>query len=211
MSENPQATFSPGTFRPHSPLNARAIFAPVASIRSSATPTVDTNIFASKTGIHNNPTTTNTSFAVVPDMSVSLQANASVRVSFIGTFQTATANDTAGFAIFRDGRQISRTFQASSASVPRRACIFSIAGGNPVPQHCKRLDLAELSKLETSARSNKASPQIARSLPVCSFLNESDSPFRNVHSYKIVAILASDAHGIGWRDSRDRCLTCCVP
>ena len=116
MPENPQATFSPGTFRPHWPLNARAIFAPVASIRSSATPTVNTNTFASKTGIHNNPTTTNQNFTVIPDLSISLQCNANVEVAFVGTFQTATANDTAGFAIFRDNRQISRTFQGSSAA-----------------------------------------------------------------------------------------------
>lgn len=115
LLENPVASHAPGTFRPHWQGSPRAVFASVASIKTSATPSVNTSTYAYKTGIHNSPTTTNTAFTVVPDMSVSLQASASVRVNFVGTFQTATANDTAGFAIFRDNKQISRTFQGSSA------------------------------------------------------------------------------------------------
>jgi len=116
--------FSPGT-RPLWNTPAQAVVnEKVGTVKTSASVSGVSPAQATPSGIFPSPTTTSTSFTVVPNMAQVVKASGPVQISFALTLQTANANDPVSFAIFRNGVQASQTFKASAGA----ATPFSASG-----------------------------------------------------------------------------------
>lgn len=88
----------------------------VGTIKQSASVTTVAPTLATQSGIIPNAITNLASFVVVPNMSAVLKASGPVQVTFSVNVQTANANDPVTFGIFRNGIQVSQSYQGSGAA-----------------------------------------------------------------------------------------------
>lgn len=89
----------------------------VNTIRSSADTRFVSPSIPIRAELSSNPSTNSTAWKVVPNMAQMLYTNSSVQINFAVNIQTASAADTAYFAIFRDGQQISQIYAGGTGLV----------------------------------------------------------------------------------------------
>lgn len=88
----------------------------IGTIKSSASVNSAYPSVATQSGAISGPSTTLTTFTVVPNMATVVKASGPVQISFAVNASTLNANDPGTFAVFRDGVQVSQQFQGSAGA-----------------------------------------------------------------------------------------------
>lgn len=88
----------------------------VGTIKASASVRSAYPSIATASGAFSGPSTTLTTFTVVPNMATVVKASGPVQISFAVNASTASADDPGTFAVFRDGVQVSQQFQGSAGA-----------------------------------------------------------------------------------------------
>jgi hypothetical protein len=88
----------------------------VGTIKASAAVNSAYPSVATQSGAISGPSTTLTTFTVVPNMATVIRASGPVQISFAVNASTLNANDPGTFAVFRDGVQISQQYQGSAGA-----------------------------------------------------------------------------------------------
>jgi hypothetical protein len=97
----------------------------VGTIRSSAAVSSATPSYPTQSGSLSGPSTTLTTFTVVPNMAQVIKASGPVQITFSLNASTANANDPGTFAVFRDGVQVGQQYKGSAGA---GATAFSVTG-----------------------------------------------------------------------------------